>query len=136
MSVDVDQPGLDFRDSVRVARDVGFLQQSIALEVGLQYDVDQAFRPIGCLLRETADAPARWDRDGSALGRQFAADRFEQGRFAGAIPPDQANPRAWYDLRGAVINQKALEANLTNEGGVALCAKIASHRAGDVMQTS
>jgi hypothetical protein len=79
MGVDVDQPGLDFGDPVRIARSVGFAQQRIALEVRLQHHVDEAFRTVGGLLREAADAPARRDRDGSALGRQLAADRLEQG---------------------------------------------------------
>ena len=59
MGVDVDQPGLDFGDPVRIVRGFGFLQQRIALEVGLQHDLDQAFRPVRGFLRETADAPAR-----------------------------------------------------------------------------
>jgi len=77
MGVDVDQPGLDFRDPVWLVRDVGFAQQRVAFKVRLQHYLDEAFRTVGCLLGETAHAPARRDRDGSALGRQFAADRLE-----------------------------------------------------------
>ncbi len=106
MGVDVDQPGLDFGDPVRIARGVGFAQQRVALEVGLQHDLDQAFRPVRGFLRETADAPARRDRDGSAFGRQLAADHPEQRRFADAVAADEADPRARHDLRRAVIDQE------------------------------
>ena len=45
------------------SRGLGFVQQRVALEIGLQHDVDQAFRPVGRFLREAADAPARRNRD-------------------------------------------------------------------------
>ncbi len=38
-----------------------FAQQRVALKIGLQHDVDQAFRAVRRLLREAADAPA-WRR--------------------------------------------------------------------------
>ena len=52
MRLDIDQPGLDFRDPVRVMRNVGLAQQRVALEIGLEHDVDQAFRSVRGFLRE------------------------------------------------------------------------------------
>ena len=66
MRVDVDQPGLDLGDPVRIVGGLGFAEQRVALQIGLQHDIDEAFRSIGRLLRETADAPAR--RQGDAAG--------------------------------------------------------------------
>ena len=106
MGVDVDQPGLDIRDPVRIVGGVGFPQQRIALEVGLEHDLDQAFRPVRGFLGEAADAPARRDRDGTAFDRQFAADRRKQRRFADPVAADEADAGARHDLRGAMIDQK------------------------------
>jgi hypothetical protein len=91
MSVDIDEPRLDLGDPVRVVGEFGFAQQRIALKIGLEYDLDQALRSIRRFLRETADAPARRDRDGAALDRQFAADRGKQRRFAGAVATNQTD---------------------------------------------
>ena len=99
MRVDIDEPGLDFRDPVRIVGGVGFPQQRIALEVGLEHDLDQAFRPVRGLLCEAADAPAWRDGDGAGLGRQLAADRRKQRRFADAVAADEADARAGHDLR-------------------------------------
>ena len=106
MGVDVDEPGLDFGDPVRIVGGVGFPQQGIALEVGLEHDFDQVFRPVRGFLRKAADAPARRDRDGAGLRRQLAADRGKQRRFADAVAADEADTGAGNDLRGAMIDQK------------------------------
>ena len=106
MGVDVDKPGLDLGDPVRVVRGLGFAQQRVAFEVGLEHDFDQAFRPVRRFLREAADAPARWNGDGAALGRQLAANGGKQRRFAGAVAADQADARARHDLGRAMIDQK------------------------------
>ena len=52
MRVDVDEAGLDFGDPVRIVRGLGFAQQRVALEIGLEHDLDQAFGPVGRFLRE------------------------------------------------------------------------------------
>jgi len=59
MRVNVDEPGLDFGDSLRILRSFRFLQQRIALQVGFQDHADETFRAVGRFLREAADAPAR-----------------------------------------------------------------------------
>ena len=106
MGVDVDEPGLDLGDPVRIVGGVGLAQQRVALEIGLEHDFDQALGPVGRFLRQTADAPARRDGDGAGFGRQLAADRAEQRRFADAVAADKADARARHDLRGAIIDQK------------------------------
>ncbi len=78
MGVDVDEPCLDFRDPVRIMGGLGFPEQRVALEVRFEHDFDQTLRPVRCFLRETADAPARRDRNSTGLRRQFAANRLEQ----------------------------------------------------------
>ena len=98
MRVDIDEPGLDFGDPVRIVGSIGFAQQRVALEIGLEHDVDQAFRAVGRFLREAADAPARRDRDAAAFGRQIAADGVKQRRFADAVAADKADARAGHDL--------------------------------------
>jgi hypothetical protein len=54
------------------------MHQRFALEIGLQHDIDQAFRSVRGFLRQTADAPAWRNADGSGFGRQFASDRMKQ----------------------------------------------------------
>ena len=63
MRVNVDEPGLNVGDARGVVRGLGLMQQGAALQIGLQHDIDQAFRTVGCFLRETADPPARRDGD-------------------------------------------------------------------------
>ena len=67
VGVDVDEPGLDLGDPVRIVRGLGLAQQRVALEIGLQHDFDQAFRAVGRFLRKAADPPARRDRDRAGL---------------------------------------------------------------------
>ena len=59
VGVDVDQPHLDLGDPVRILGGFGFIEQRVALQIGFQHDIDEAFRPIGRFLRQAADAPAR-----------------------------------------------------------------------------
>ncbi len=105
MGVDVDQPGLDVGDPGRIVRGFGLVQQGFAFEIGLQHDTDQAFRAVGRLLGEAADAPARRDRDAAAFDRQIAADGVKQRRFTDPVAADKADPRAGHDLHGAVLDQ-------------------------------
>ena len=106
MGVDIDEPGLDLRDPVRIVRGLGFAQQRIALEIGLEHDLDQAFRPVGRFLREAADAPARRQGDAAGFGGELAADRAKQRRFAGAVAADQADARTGRDLHRGVVDQE------------------------------
>ena len=40
------------------------------------------------------------------LGRQIAADRVKQRRFADAVAADEADARAGHDLHRTVVDQK------------------------------
>ena len=91
---------------VRIARGLRLAQQRVAFQVRLQHDVDQGVRPIGSFLRQTADAPARWNRDRSGLGRQITADRMEEGGFPDTVASDKAHAGSRRDLNGAAIDQQ------------------------------
>ena len=104
--VDVDQPGLDFGNSMRVVGGLCFAQQRVALQVGLEHDIDEAFRSVGRFLRQAADAPARRQRNAAGFDRQVAADRVEQRRLADAVTADESDARARHDLHGAAVDQK------------------------------
>ena len=106
MRVDIDQPGLDLGDAVRIMRRLRLVQQRIALDIGLEHDLDQALRPVRRLLGKAADSPARRQRDGAALGRHVAADGGKQRRFADAVTADEADARAGHDLHRAAVDQK------------------------------
>ena len=57
-----------------IVRGFGFVEQRVALEIGLQHDVDQAFRAVRRFLRQAADAPAR--RQGDAAGSVGSSPRI------------------------------------------------------------
>jgi hypothetical protein len=50
-------------------RGLRFPQQRIALEVGLEHDIDKAVGTVGRFLRKTAHTPPRSNRDGAGFGR-------------------------------------------------------------------
>ncbi|MCS3578240.1 hypothetical protein M2208_002002 [Bradyrhizobium elkanii] len=106
MGVDVDQPGLDFGNPVRIVRRFRLAQQRVALEIGLQHDVDQAFGPVGRFLCEAADTPARRKRDAAALGRDVAPDGMKQRRFADAVAADKSDAGCGHNLYRTVIDQQ------------------------------
>ena len=45
-------------------------------------------------------------RDAAGFGRQVAADRVKQRRFADAVAADEADARTGHDLHGAVVDQE------------------------------
>ena len=68
MRADVGKPRLDLGDAVRVVRDFRLGQKRRALAVGLEHDLEQAFRAARRFLRQPADAPARRHLDVAMLG--------------------------------------------------------------------
>ena len=78
MRVDVHEPGLNVGDAGRIVRGFCLVHQRFAFKIGLQHDIDEAFRAVRGFLRETADAPAWRDGDAAGFGGQFAADRVKQ----------------------------------------------------------
>jgi hypothetical protein len=107
MRIDVDEAGLDLGNPVRIGGALGFGEQRVALEIGLEHDGDQALRAVRGFLRQAADPPARRQAHRAVLGRELAADHLEQRRFAGAVASDQADAGAGRDLHGAAVDQKA-----------------------------
>ena len=107
MRVDVHKPSLDVRDAMRVVRGFRFMQQRVALEVGFQNDVDQAFGTVRRFLCKAADTPARRNRNRAGFRRQFAPNGVKQRRFADAVAADEADACAGYDLHRALVDQKA-----------------------------
>ena len=107
MRADVGEPGLDLGDAVRVVRGLGFREQRVALAIGPEHDLEQAFRPVRRFLRQPADAPARRHFDVAVLGRDVAGDDVEQRRLAGAVAADQADAGAGRNAGGGVFEQRA-----------------------------
>ena len=54
MGFDVDKPGVDIRDPMRIAGSLGLSQQGIALDIRLEHDFDQAFRSVRGLFGKAA----------------------------------------------------------------------------------
>jgi hypothetical protein len=57
------------------------------------------------LLRQVADAEAGTFADGALVRRFFAENHAEQGRLAGAVRTDEADPRVRPQMRGGVGEQ-------------------------------
>ncbi len=107
MRADIDEPGLDFGNAVRILRGLGFRQQRIALAMRPQHDVEQAFGPVRRFLRQPSDAPARWNLDIALLGRHIAGDHVEQRGLAGAVASDQADAGAGRNAGRGIFQQCA-----------------------------
>ena len=63
MRVDIDEPGLDFGDPVRIGGVLGLFEQRVTFPVGLQHDLDQAFRTGRRFLQQTPDLGALHARE-------------------------------------------------------------------------
>ena len=86
---DIGEPRLDLGDAVRVMRRFRLGQQCPRCAVGLEHDLEQAFRAVGGFLRQASDAPARRHLDVAVLGRNVAGDHAEQRGLAAAVAADQ-----------------------------------------------
>ena len=106
MGVDVDEASLDFGDALRVNRDFRFGVQRLAFNVGREHEVDEAFRPSRRLLLDAADARALGRKDRAALRRKFAANEAEERGLAGAVAPDEPDPRARGQRRAGAVDQQ------------------------------
>ena len=80
---------LDLGDAQRLRPAIEFAQQRGALLVGGEHGVERRRRAVRRLLRQKSDTPAARHEDVTAIGKQPAADQVEQGRFAGAVAPDE-----------------------------------------------
>jgi hypothetical protein len=106
MSVDLDQPGLDLGNPQRVRSGLSFGQQAGTFSVGGKDRFERVRLPTRRLLREKPDPiPAR-QFDRSAIRLQCAADQVQQGRFAGAVAPDQTDLAALGDLCARLVDER------------------------------
>ena len=69
MRFDVDEARVDLGDALPLARGLRFGHQRLALDVGGEHEVDQAFRAGRGFLLDAADARAFGDDHRAALGR-------------------------------------------------------------------
>jgi hypothetical protein len=106
MGADVGKPGLDLGDAMRIGCRLGLGQQRVALRIGLEHDLDQAFGTIRRFLREPPDAGARGQRELAVIDRHIARNGAKECRLADAVAPDQANPRAVWNARGGAFQQQ------------------------------
>ena len=81
---------------------------ALALVVGGEHHLDQAFRPARRLLRHLADAGVLGQADRPALRPDLAGDQAEERGLAGAVRPDQADLGAVRQRHGGVVDQQAL----------------------------
>ena len=126
MCADIGEPGLDFRNAMRVMRGFGFDQQRGALAMRLQHDLEQAVWPVRGFLRQAPDAPARRNVDVTLLGRDVAGDDAEQSGLAGAVAADQADPRTGRDARRGTFQQLAsgnADREIVNDEHAAPCGR-------------
>jgi hypothetical protein len=95
----IGEPGLDFCDAMGVLGSLRLQQERRALAMRHQHDLEQAVRPVWCLLREPSNTPARRDLNMALLGLGIAGDDAKQGGLTGSVTADQADPRAGWNAR-------------------------------------
>ena len=105
MGVDLDQPGLDLGRPQRLRPGLPLGEQAGTLTVGGKDRVERARLGPRGFLREKTDAIAAWQFDRPAIRLQCAADQVQQGRFAGAVAPDQPDLAALGDLRARLVDE-------------------------------
>ena len=74
MGVDIDQPGLDLGDPVRIGRVLDHQQQRVALAIGFQYDFKKSLRSGRGFLQETSDFRLRTHAKLAGFGAEIAGD--------------------------------------------------------------
>jgi hypothetical protein len=106
MGADVGQAGLDLGDAMRIGRHLGFGQERVALRIGLEHDLDQAFGTIRRFLREPPDAGPRRQRKLAVIERHVARNGAKQRGLADTIAPNEADARAIGNARGRAFQQQ------------------------------
>ena len=94
MGVDVDQPGVQLGDAMRIGRGVGLGEQVGALAVGRDDGLQQVHRAARRLLRDGRDARPAAQLDVSVVRLDPAGDQAQERRFARAVGADEADPVA------------------------------------------
>ncbi len=135
MGLDIDQPGMDLGDPVRVAGRLGLGQQARALDIGGEHGLQQALGSVRGFLGQHAEALARGHGDLAAVGLERARDELQQGRFAGAVAPDQPGMVAVGQSEADPVQQDAPGdaigevGDLQHGGRLLACRGRARHRA-------
>jgi hypothetical protein len=91
MGVDIGETKLNLGDPMRVGSGLGFLQQAGAFDIGGKHRVDQRGFTAWGFLRHGADLGIARQADGARFRLEIAQDQMEEGRFAHAIAPDEAD---------------------------------------------
>ncbi len=108
VGADVGEPRLDFRDAMVIALGLRLPEQPRALGIGGEHDVDQALRPARRFLRKPAEAGARPQRHGAAVGRHLAGDQAEQRRSCRCrCVPTRPTRASAGNAHGGAIDQEA-----------------------------
>lgn len=107
MRVDVGKPRVDLGDAVRIRGRPFLFEQSLALGIGLEHDVDQRLLGARRFLRHLADAGVFGQADRAGLGGEIAGDRLEQGGLAGAVAADEPGLGAGRQGQRGMIEKQA-----------------------------
>src|SRR4051812_19228951 len=109
MGADVGETGLDLGDAMRIGRRLGFGQERVALRIGLEHDLDQAFGTIRRFLREPPDTGARRQRELAVIERHVACNGTKQRGLAGPLRPTRPT-RAPSGMRAEAPSSNSLPA--------------------------
>ena len=107
MGADVGEPGLDFRDPVRIVRGLALRQEAASRSSSALSTISSRLSgPSGASCASRADARSRRTHDIAVLGRDLTHDGAEQRGLAGAVAADEPDARAVRNARGGVFQQK------------------------------
>ena len=87
------QPLVDFADPVRIGSGFRLFQQCGALNIGGEHGIQRAVLAGGRFLRDIAEPGLPGHVDAAVVGLEHAGDHLHQGRLAGTIAADHADPR-------------------------------------------
>src|SRR5688572_18481280 len=84
----------------------GTFKQPCSLDIGLEHDVDQGFRAVGCFLGQPSDAISRWHLDIAVLSGDVSGDDIKERALAGAVTADEADAGAVRDAHRCALDQQ------------------------------
>ena len=128
MGIDLDEPGLDLGGAQRLRPGLPLGEQAGALIIGGEDRFERASLAARRFLRQETDpVPAR-QLDRPAIRLQDAPDQVQQGRFAGAVAPDQPDLAALGELRARLVEQNPPADTVCQAGNRQHCARSLRHR--------
>ena len=107
MGVDLGQAVVDLADTLGRRVAFGLVEQPGTFDIGGKHRIQQAVLAARRLLRDRGDGYAPREPDGTAVGLRVAQDQAQHRRLAGAVAPDQRDPRARRDRRRYTIEDRA-----------------------------